>query len=111
MGKDTVDVSRREFVIGSTALGAGFSLGLYLPIVARAGISSPDDPGGDKVPEVNAWVVIRPDDTSGLLQNWLAVLLPLALPEPSQNVTEEDTYPALTCLRHRSLPYLDAKRT
>ncbi|MCB1772651.1 MAG: xanthine dehydrogenase family protein molybdopterin-binding subunit [Gammaproteobacteria bacterium] len=63
MGKDTVDVSRREFVIGSTALGAGFSLGLYLPIVARAGISSPDDPGGDKVPEVNAWVVIRPDDT------------------------------------------------
>lgn len=32
--------------------------------------------------------VIRPDDTSGLLQNWLAVLLPLALPEPSQNVTE-----------------------
>jgi hypothetical protein len=32
--------------------------------------------------------VIEPDDTSGLLQNWLAVLLPLALPEPSQNVTE-----------------------
>lgn len=32
--------------------------------------------------------VIGPDDTSGLLQNWLAVLLPLALPEPSQNVTE-----------------------
>ncbi|KUM26344.1 hypothetical protein AU467_22680 [Mesorhizobium loti] len=32
--------------------------------------------------------VIQPDDTSGLLQNWLAVLLPLALPEPSQNVTE-----------------------
>ena len=41
--------------------------------------------------------VIRPDDTSGLLQNWLAVLLPLALPEPSQNVTEP-----LESIVHRS---------
>jgi len=41
-----------------------------------------------KVCRVLATGVIRPDDTSGLLQNWLAVLLPLALPEPSQNVTE-----------------------
>lgn len=41
--------------------------------------------------------VIRPDDTSGLLENWLAVLLPLALPEPSHNVTEP-----LESIVHRS---------
>ncbi len=41
--------------------------------------------------------VISQDDTSGLLQNWLAVLLPLALPEPSQNVAEP-----LESIVHRS---------
>ena len=32
-----VSVSRREFVIGTTTLGAGFSLGLYLPFAEQAG--------------------------------------------------------------------------
>jgi isoquinoline 1-oxidoreductase beta subunit len=63
MSKDTVDVSRREFVIGSSLLGAGFSLGLYLPKGARAGMAPQADAADDAVPEVNAWVVIRPDDT------------------------------------------------
>ena len=63
MGKDTVDVSRREFVFGSAVLGAGFSLGLYLPTGARAGMASPADAATGVVPEVNAWVVIKPDDT------------------------------------------------
>jgi isoquinoline 1-oxidoreductase beta subunit len=51
-------VSRRAFVIGTAAAGAGLALGLDLssggPSVARA---------ADGSPEVNAWVVIRPDDT------------------------------------------------
>jgi isoquinoline 1-oxidoreductase subunit beta len=51
-------LNRRAFVIGSTAVGAGLALGLDVrfggPIVARA---------ADGSPEVNAWVVIRPDDT------------------------------------------------
>jgi isoquinoline 1-oxidoreductase subunit beta len=50
-------LSRRAFVIGSTAAGAGLALGLDLPLgptVVRA---------ADGSPEVNAWVVIRPDDT------------------------------------------------
>ena len=63
MSRDTVDVSRREFVFGSAVLGAGFSLGLYLPMAARAGAEPPADGGSAAVPEVNAWVLIRPDDT------------------------------------------------
>ena len=61
MKKDIVNVSRREFLIRSTALGAGLSLGLYLPM--RAGAAPVGAPVEDGVPEVNAWVLIRPDDT------------------------------------------------
>ena len=35
------DASRRSFVLGSTALGAGFSLGLSLPSVAVAQAAIP----------------------------------------------------------------------
>jgi isoquinoline 1-oxidoreductase subunit beta len=50
-------IDRRSFVIGTAALGGGFALELALPFgpaVVRA---------ADGSPEVNAWVVIRPDDT------------------------------------------------
>jgi len=50
-------LNRRAFVIGSAALGSGLALGLDIPFgpsVVRA---------ADGSPEVNAWVVIRPDDT------------------------------------------------
>jgi len=49
--------SRRSFLTAALAAGGGLSLGMRLPFgldVARA---------ADAVPEVNAWVVIRPDDT------------------------------------------------
>ncbi len=52
-----VKLNRRAFVIGTAAAGAGLALGFNLPFggaVARA---------ADGSPEVNAWVVIRPDDT------------------------------------------------
>jgi len=50
-------ISRREFLKASVALGGGLSLEFSFPLVAKAAISS-------KVPvtEVNAWVVIHPDD-------------------------------------------------
>ncbi len=52
----TTAVSRRAFVVGSAAAG-GLSLGFHLPIdVAKA------ETAADGV-EVNAWVLIRPDDT------------------------------------------------
>ena len=49
--------NRRSFVIGTAAVGTGLAIGLDIPFgstVVRA---------ADGSPEVNAWVVIRPDDT------------------------------------------------
>src|SRR5215472_570741 len=51
-------LNRRAFVIGSATIGAGLALGLDIPFggprVVRAAEGSA---------EVNAWVVVRPDDT------------------------------------------------
>src|SRR3954466_8346918 len=50
-------IDRRSFFIGTAAVGGGMALGLDFatgPTVVRA---------ADGSPEVNAWVVIRPDDT------------------------------------------------
>ena len=49
--------NRRSFMVGATAAGAGFALGLSLPSESDA-VSA-----ADGSPEVNAWVVIRPDET------------------------------------------------
>jgi isoquinoline 1-oxidoreductase subunit beta len=48
-------IDRRSFVIGTAAAGAGFSLGMSLPFGAAHA------QGG--TPELNAWVVVKPDDT------------------------------------------------
>src|SRR5213594_1019055 len=53
----TPKLNRRSFVIGSAAAGAGLALGLKLPFGASVVRAQ------DGSPEVNAWVVIRPDDT------------------------------------------------
>ena len=50
-------MNRRTFIASSAAVGGGLALGFNLPFgptVVRA---------ADGSPEVNAWVVIRPDDT------------------------------------------------
>jgi isoquinoline 1-oxidoreductase beta subunit len=51
-------MNRRSFVVGAATVGGGLALGLDIPLggpqVVRA---------ADGSPEVNAWVVIRPDDT------------------------------------------------
>jgi isoquinoline 1-oxidoreductase subunit beta len=54
----TQKMNRRSFVIGSSAAGAGLALGFHVPFdidVARADTLSS--------PEVNAWVVVKPDET------------------------------------------------
>ena len=53
----TPKLNRRSFVIGSAAAGAGLALGLKIPFGASVVRAQ------DGSPEVNAWVVIRPDDT------------------------------------------------
>jgi isoquinoline 1-oxidoreductase beta subunit len=50
-------MDRRSFVIGSTAVGAGLALGLKIPFGASVVRAQ------DGSPEINAWVVIRPDET------------------------------------------------
>ncbi len=50
-------INRRSFVVGSAALGGGLALGFELPFGPSAAHA---EVGG---PEVNAWVVVRPDET------------------------------------------------
>ena len=50
-------MNRRAFVAGAAAVGGGFALGFEVPFGPRPALAA------DATPEVNAWVVIRPDDT------------------------------------------------
>jgi isoquinoline 1-oxidoreductase beta subunit len=76
--KERVNISRREFLIRTTkvgvGVGAGFSLGFYLPGCKNKSTDTPttsEVPAvpasvaeiSTEIPEINAWVVIKPDDT------------------------------------------------
>ncbi len=51
-------MNRRTFVVSAAAAGGGLALGLELPFGGPQPVLAQDG-----TPEVNAWVVIRPDDT------------------------------------------------
>ena len=51
-------MNRRAFVIGTAAIGSGLALGLDIPFGGPSVVRA-----ADGSPEVNAWVVIQPDDT------------------------------------------------
>src|SRR2546421_9435677 len=51
-------IDRRSFVVSVAAMGGGLALGLDIPFGGPQVIRAQDGS-----PEVNAWVVIRPDDT------------------------------------------------
>src|SRR3982750_4434075 len=53
-----VKLNRRAFVIGTAAVGGGLALGLDIPFGGPTVVRA-----ADGSPEINAWVVIRPDDT------------------------------------------------
>jgi len=55
MSKSTINLSRRSFLIGTAASGLGISLGFVVPFADAATKLNK--------PEVNAWVVIKPDET------------------------------------------------
>ncbi|HEU0291066.1 MAG TPA: molybdopterin cofactor-binding domain-containing protein, partial [Burkholderiales bacterium] len=69
---DTTNQSRRKFVVGSAAASGGLALGFNLPF--GAGSAAAQSAAGG-APELNAWVVIRPDD---------AVLIRIARAEMGQ---------------------------
>ena len=49
-------LNRRFFLTGAAAVGGGLSLGMRLPFGVNEALAA------DATPEVNAWVVIKPDD-------------------------------------------------
>ena len=51
------NMNRRSFVVGAAAVGGGLALGFDLPLGPKVVCAA------DGSPEINAWVVIRPDDT------------------------------------------------
>jgi isoquinoline 1-oxidoreductase beta subunit len=53
----TPKLDRRSFIVGSATVGAGLALGLKIPFGATVVRAQ------DGSPEINAWVVIRPDET------------------------------------------------
>ena len=56
--KTSINPSRREFLKGSAAVGGGLVVGFHVPaVLAQSGA------GPTSVTEVNAWVVVRPDET------------------------------------------------
>jgi isoquinoline 1-oxidoreductase beta subunit len=54
---NTPKIARRSFIVGTATVGAGLVLGLRIPFGASVVRAQ------DGTPEINAWVVIRPDDT------------------------------------------------
>src|SRR5438132_6445777 len=58
------NLSRRKFIVGSAAVaGGGLALGIPLSF-DRGGMASAESRSAAEIgTEVNAWVVIRPDDT------------------------------------------------
>jgi isoquinoline 1-oxidoreductase subunit beta len=53
-----LNVSRRQFIVGSAAAGGGLALGLHVPFGLAQDANAAAAPA-----EVNLWVAIRPDDT------------------------------------------------
>jgi isoquinoline 1-oxidoreductase subunit beta len=68
MSRARIQVSRREFIVRSAAAGAGFALGLTVPgagrtAIAAEGPATEDGTAKTDTPEINAWVVVKPDDS------------------------------------------------
>jgi isoquinoline 1-oxidoreductase beta subunit len=50
-------IDRRSFLVGTAAVGGGLSLGIAVPFGADTALAQ------SSKPELNAWVVVRPDET------------------------------------------------
>jgi isoquinoline 1-oxidoreductase beta subunit len=102
------EVSRRTFVVGSAAASGGLALGFNLSDAARSGRAQNlgDDPA-----EINAWVVVKPDDTCIIriarsemgqgTRTGLAQLVAEELECDWKNVTTESITPGQNLARKR----------
>jgi isoquinoline 1-oxidoreductase subunit beta len=59
---NTLELSRRAFVVGSAASG-GLALGFHLPFAFDPAVAQTAPAAATADTEVNAWVVVRPNDT------------------------------------------------
>ena len=60
---ESTNLSRRKFIVGSAAAaGGGLALGFQFPFVKSAAAQST----ASAYPEINAWVVIKPDETCAI---------------------------------------------
>jgi len=56
----SANISRRKFIVGSAAAGGGLALGFNLPFGVEPAAAQGPAAGNT---EVNAWVVVKLDDT------------------------------------------------
>ncbi len=101
------NLSRRNFIVSTSGVAAGFSLGFSVPALA-AGAKSAEA----STPEVNAWVVIKPDETcviriarSEMGQGTLTGLAQLVAEELDcdwKHVTTEQITPGQNYARNRA---------
>lgn len=57
-----VNTGRRGFVKGAAASAGGLVVGFHVPFLKNADAQTPSS-ASTAVPEINAWVVVKPDDT------------------------------------------------
>ncbi len=103
---NSIDLGRRGFIIGAASLGGGLALGFDIPFDAEPASGEPL-----AAPEVNAWVVVKPDETvviriarSEMGQGALTGLAQLVAEELDcdwARVTTEYPTPAENAARHR----------
>ena len=101
-------VSRRTFVVGSAAAGGGLALGFNFSDATR---SARAQNLGDDAAEINAWVVVKPDDTCVIriarsemgqgTRTGLAQLVAEELECNWKNVTTESITPGQNLARKR----------
>ena len=106
MRATTTNLSRRKFIVGSAAAGGGLALGIPFPFGIGEAMAR-----GAPGTEINAWVVVRPDDTgvvriarSEMGQGTLTGLAQLVAEELEcdwKKVATEHVYPGQNLARKR----------
>ena len=61
MNAPVPNLSRRHFIVGSSAITAGLAIGLEFPGVI--GTANASTAASASAPEIGVWVVIQPNDT------------------------------------------------